>query len=552
MNTLKTLLLEPSVAHDIFALSIVVVCGLWLGSLKLKGVGLGVAGVLFAGLALGHFGLGASEATIHLVRDLGLILFVYGVGVQVGPGFLSNIKSQGLPLNILAALIVLLGGVITLVVCKVGGIPMPVAAGLFSGATTNTPSLAAVQETLREMPNAAANAGLPGLGYAVAYPFGVLGIILTMLGAKALFKVDIVRENEEMERHENKPALDILHIEVQNPNLDGLAIRELPRIKDSGVVVSRIRKGALVSVARGKTIVNTGDILLLVGEPERLQEFGRIIGKPVEGDLRADSADLTTRRLIVTRRQVVGKTVYDMGWASLYGVVVTRVMRAGLELVPRSKLRLQFGDTLLCIGSEDALKRAAESVGNSSRELEHPALLPVFVGIVLGIVVGSIPLAVPGIPAPLKLGLAGGPLLVAIALSSIGRIGPLVWYLPPSANAALREFGIALFLGAVGLKAGVTFVPALTNGDGLYWMAWAALITVLPLLVVSLLGRLFLKLRFASLCGLLAGGMTDPPALAFATNMAGTDAPTLSYAAVYPMVMILRIVTAQILVLFFT
>lgn len=550
MDSLFTLLREPSAAHDVLLLALVAFFGLTLGSLKVKGLGLGIAGVLFAGLVFGHYGLTASHETIDFVRDLGLILFVYAVGVQVGPGFLSSLKQQGLTLNVMAGAIVILGALTTLFVSKAGGVPMAVAAGLFSGATTNTPSLAAAQGALLELPDAEKLAALPGLGYAVSYPFGVLGIILTMLLIRAAFGVNVAREVGD-EAGEDKPALQTLNLEVNNPNLDGIAIRELPRIKDSGIVVSRVKKGDLVEVARADTRVETGDVLLAVGEKHSLEEFQRIVGPVSEVDLREIPADLTTRRLILTRRQVLAKSVHELNWAARFGVVVTRVVRAGLQLAPRSNLRLQFGDTLLCVGGKDGLTQAAAEAGDSHKELEHPALLPVFVGIALGVLLGSFPFAVPGVPAPIKLGMAGGPLLAAIGLSALGRIGPLVWHLPHSANAALREFGIILFLGATGMKAGSAFVPAFANGDGLQWMAWGALITLVPLIVIALVARIVFKLKFASLCGLLAGSTTDPPALAFANSMTASDTPLLAYATVYPLVMILRIVAAQILVLFF-
>lgn len=550
MTWVTDLLREPSVAHDVLVLALVAVLGLAIGNIQWRGVGLGIAGVLFAGLAFGHFGFTASEETIELLRDFGLILFVYAVGMQVGPGFIDSLKQQGLVLNALAALLVISGALVTLLVAKLGAIPIPVAAGLFSGATTNTPSLAAAQGALKELPRGAVSSTLPGLGYAVSYPFGVLGIILTMVVSRAIFRVNLAREFEAIESQE-KPTLQALNLEVQNTNLNGLTIREIPYIKDSGVVISRVKHNSSVEAARGDTRLQTGDVLLAVGEPDSLKDFERVIGPPSDVDLREIPADVTTRRMIVTNRATLGKTVHELKWEARYGVIVTRVIRAGLELAPRSDLRLQFGDEFICVGEENGLDQAGIEAGDSRKKLQHPNLLPVFLGIVLGVLLGSWAIPVPGMPAPLKLGLAGGPLLVALLLSNVRRIGPVVWYLPPPANTALREFGISLFLGAVGLKAGHAFVPAFTNGDGLHWMAWAALITIMPLILVTLMARLFAKMNFATLCGLLAGGMTDPPALAFATGMAKTDAPSISYAAVYPLVMILRIISAQLIILFF-
>jgi len=550
MSWLSDLLSTPSVAHDVLVLSLVAIGGLGFGSLRIKGIGLGIAGVLFAGLLFGHFNVTVSHEILDFARDLGLILFVYALGMQVGPGFIGSLRRQGLPLNALALALVVLGVLTTLAVSKLGNIPMPVAVGLFSGGTTNTPSLAAAQQALKELPNGAAAAAMPGLGYAVAYPFGVLGIILTMLLARLAMRGQLA---EPVERGDDDiKSLETLNVEVQNPNLDGLEIRKLPRFKDSGVVVSRLQHGENIEIARAETSVHVGDILLAVGEAENLREFQTIVGKSSDVDLREVGGQIATRRILVTRRQVLGKSIHQLNWAARYGTVVTRVVRAGIELVPRKRLRLQFGDVLLAVGGEEVLSQAAQEAGDSPKELEHPSMLTLFIGIGLGVALGSCPIFLPGMPAPIKLGLAGGPLLAAIALSSIGRIGPLVWHLPNSAGMALRELGIALFLACVGLKAGDAFVPTLLQGGGFIWMAWAALITLVPLFIVAITARLWLKMSFPALCGLLAGGMTDPPALAFAQNITDSDVPVISYATVYPLVMIARIVSAQILVIFFS
>lgn len=550
MNWFSDLFTSPSVAHDVLVLSLVAIGGLVLGNVRIKGISLGIAGVLFAGLFFGHFGLTISHEILDFAREFGLILFVYAVGVQVGPGFLGSLRKHGLPLNILAFAMVALGVITTLLVARFGHIPIPVAAGLFSGGTTNTPSLAAAQQALKDLPGGAASAALPGLGYAVAYPFGVLGIILTMLTARAAMRGNL---EEVVPADDEAQPLEMLHVEVRNSNLSGVPIRQLPRFKDSGVVVSRVRHSGSddIEIARGDTVIQTGDVLLAVGEEGALKEFQTIVGVPSEVDLHEVGGKIATRRILVTRRQVLGKSIPQLGWAARYGVVVTRVVRAGIELSPRSRMKLQFGDTLRAIGGEEVLAQAAEEAGDSSEALEHPSMLTLFIGIALGVALGSLPIALPGMPAPIKLGLAGGPLLVAIILSSIGRIGPLVWYLPNSANAALRGFGIALFLACVGLKAGASFVPTLINGGGLAWMGWAVLITIVPLAIVAVAARLWLKMGFPSLCGLLAGGMTDPPALTFAQSMTPSDAPAVSYATVYPLVMISRIAAAQILIIFF-
>ena len=550
MTWLSNLLNTPSVAHDVLILSLVAIGGLALGSLRIKGIGLGIAGVLFAGLLLGHFGFIVSPEVLDFARDLGLILFVYALGMQVGPGFIGSLRHHGLPLNALALALVLLGVLTTLAVARLGHIPMPVAVGLFSGGTTNTPSLAAAQQALKELPGAAAAAAMPGMGYAVSYPFGVLGIIFTLLLTRFALRGHLTDKTERSD--EDAKSLESMSIEVQNANLDGLEIRQLPRFKNSGVVVSRVQHEENIKIARDETRIYIGDILLAVGEESKLREFQVIVGKPSELDLREVGGPIATRRILVTRRQVLGKSIQQLNWAARYGAVVTRVVRAGIELAPRKRLRLQFGDVLLAVGGEEVLTQVAQEAGDSPKELEHPSMLTLFIGIGLGVLVGSWPIFLPGMPAPIKLGLAGGPLLVAITLSSLGRIGPLLWHLPNSAGVALREFGIALFLAGVGLKAGDAFVPTLLQGGGFVWMAWAALITLVPLFITAIAARWWLKLSFPALCGLLAGGMTDPPALAFAHNITDSDTPAITYATVYPLVMIARIVSAQILIIFFS
>ncbi len=552
MDWLKDLFTEDSVAHAVLVLGLVAVCGLGLGSVQIKGIGLGIAGVLFAGLAFGHFGLTISHEVLDFAREFGLILFVYAIGVQVGPGFFSSLRRQGLALNALALSIVICGVLVTLAVSRFGGVPMPVAAGLFSGGTTNTPSLAAAQQALQELPGASENVQkMPGLGYAVAYPFGVLGIILTMLMARRAFRVDMAREVEESLPQNETAPLETLNIGVTNENLNGLPIRKLPRLKDSGVVVSRVQHDGEILVARGDTRIESGDVLLAVGTKEELEAFRLIVGEKSSLDLRQALGEVTTRSLIVTQRAILGKSIHQLNWAGRFGVVVTRINRAGVELTPRSNLYLQFGDRLLAVGSAEALTEAAREIGDSAKELEHPSMAAIFLGIAFGVLLGSFPIALPGFPAPVKLGLAGGPLLAAILLSRVGRIGPLVWHMPPAAGAALRETGIILFLACVGLKSGGNFVPTLLQGDGWHWMALATLITITPLVLAAFVARFALKMPFPALCGLLAGSMTDPPALAFAHSVTDSDAPAVTYATVYPLVMIARIVAAQVLVIFF-
>jgi putative transport protein len=543
-------------AGAVLVLSLVAALGLALGAVRLRGVSLGIAGVLFVGLAFGHFGVHVEERTREFVRELGLVFFVYSIGLQVGPGFLASLRRHGLRLNLLAASVVVLGVATALVLRFAGGIEAPVLVGLLSGATTNTPSLAAAQQALKEAladPAARASASkLPGLGYAVAYPFGVLGIILVMVAVRAVFRVSVRKEAEDLERRRaaEVPPLARANLEVTNPNLAGMPLAKVPTLDGSGIVVSRVWQDGTLQVARPETQLRIGDVLLAVGTREELDALRVVVGRESSLDLRSVPSAITSKRLIVTRAEATGKTFATLDFARRFGVQITRVSRAEVEMSAPPDFELQYGDTVIAVGEAGDLQKVAAELGDSPKTLNYPHLVPMFVGIALGIVVGSWPFSLPGVPSPVRLGLAGGPLLVAIALSRIGRIGPLVWYMPISANYALRETGIVLFLAAVGLGAGDVFVETLVGGEGLYWMACGAALTVVPLLLVAVAARVALRLDYLTLCGLLAGSMTDPPALSFATAVSGSEAPSVAYATVYPLTMILRVLSAQLLVMY--
>lgn len=566
---------KESVAHTVILLGIVAATGLMLGSIKIKGISLGIAGVLFSGLIVGHFYAGwpnpehashfqggLNREVLHVLREFGLILFVYTIGVQVGPGFFASLRKQGLPLNIMAASIVILGALITVGIRYVGKVETPAAVGLFSGATTNTPSLGASQEALRNKlgikagerptPEQSAIINTPGLGYAVAYPFGIMGIILTMLIIRWVGRVDPGKEAEAFAAMgaRKEKALSTMNIEVRNANLEGKRIIDIPALPETGVVISRVSRNGDVSVARRDTVLKQGDVVLAVGRKEDLERIRTVIGVESSVDLRNMPGRIITRRIVVTKSAVLGKTVADLDLSSRFGVMITRLARADVE-VPPARTRLQFGDTCVAVGEPEAVKECANFLGDEVKKLGHPAIIPIFVGIVLGVIVGSWPINL-GLPAPVKLGLAGGPLVVAIILSRLGHIGPLVWHLPASANLAIREIGIVLFLACVGLASGDRFIPTLMEGDGFYWMALAALITFVPLMIVGCIGRFVYKVNFLTLCGVLAGSMTDPPALAFANTVSQSDAPSVSYATVYPLTMLLRVLSAQTLVLLMT
>ena len=546
---------QDSVPHAMLIISLVISTGLVLGRLAYAGVQLGIAGVLFSGLIFGHFDLSINPEVMHFLREFGLILFVYAIGLQVGPSFVSSFFKYGLKLNSMAAGIVLLGALIAVGISKMGNIPMPVAVGLFSGATTNTPSLAAAQQVLGSLPNMSSETlKMPGLGYAVAYPFGIIGIILSMLLAKRVFRVNVEQEAKDFALHQQQQAQipvweDLI---VENPNLNGLTIKQIPFFEGMGVVITRIlHKGETdVDIATLDTRLMVGDTIRLVGEREQLQSLKILIGHDADINLQEMAKNLLSKRLKVTNKDIINQTIGDL--CVRYGVTISRVLRPDVEFTPTSSLHVHFGDELHVVGSQDALNNIEKALGNSLEELSHPQIMPIFIGITLGVLLGSWPFYLPGIPSALKLGMAGGPLLVAIMLSRVGNWGMMSWHLPKSSNIILKDIGIVLFLACVGLHSGDEFLETLLHGDGLYWMACATLITLLPLLIMTLIGRLHYKLNYLSLCGLLAGSMTDPPALAFANNLNPSAAVSIAYATVYPLVMILRIIAAQLIIVLVT
>lgn len=553
MNWFTQLFTEYSVAQTMLMLSIVIASGLALGHVRVFGISLGIAGVLFTGLALGHFRPPMSDEVLDFAREFGLILFVYTIGIQVGPGFLASFRRQGIGLNATAAAIVLLGVATTLVAHCVAHIALPVVVGLMSGAVTNTPSLAAAQQALKDQPGYAAEAAqLPGLGYAMAYPFGIVGIIVTMSAVRWLFRIDLQKEAEEYNKVQGGTALrpENLNLELKNPGLAGQTIQQLYALVPSGIVISRLLRDDRVQIPRPDTALRLGDVLHVVGSKVNLEKLRMTVGDVSPVDLRAIPSKLTSKRILVTQKDVLGRTLAELGLQTRYEATITRIYRAGIEFVAHPGVRLQFGDTVTAVGEESALKKVAVDLGDSPKQLNYPNILPIFIGIILGVIVGSVPLTIPGVPVPVKLGLAGGPLLVAILLSRLGNVGPVTWFLPQNANLIVREIGIVLFLACVGLRSGGRFLQTLTQGNGAYWMAWGAAITIIPLLVTAIAARLFFKTNYLVLCGLLAGSMTDPPALSFANSLTSSEAPAITYATVYPLVTFLRVVFAQILVIF--
>lgn len=554
MNWLNNLGATQPVAHALLVLCLVAVTGLALGGIRWRGVKLGTAGVLFSGIVFGHFGQQIEHGILDFVREFGLVLFVFTIGLQLGPGFFASFRRNGLHLNGLAAAVVLGGASIALLGAWLHGYDVIAALGLFSGATTNTPSLGAAQQTIATLGTVPpAKTALPALAYAVSYPIGIIGIIGSLLVVRVLFRIDPAREAElfRAEQQRGIEPLGRLNLVVENKNLDGVAVGEIPSRRETGVVVSRIRREGQKTVitATDDAVVHVGDILLVVGTWRGLEQFARVVGSASEVDLLKAPGAISHRKVVVTRKDVLGKTLAELGLDHLYDVAITRVSRADIEMTAVPDLRLQFGDVLNVVGDDDGLRNASAALGNSVKALNETQFVPIFVGIALGILAGMIPISFPGLPVPVKLGLAGGPLVLAILLGRLGHIGPLVWHMPSSANLAFRELGITLFLACVGLKAGTQFFHTVFTPEGLRWMIGAAVIATVPLLLVACLGRALLKLNYMTLSGLMAGSMTDPPALAFANAISKSDAPSVAYATVYPLTMVLRILAAQILVL---
>jgi putative transport protein len=550
MSWLLDLHQTQPIAHSIGVLALVCVLGLALGSIKISGIGLGTSGVLFAGILVGHFGQPVDHDTLTFVKEFGLILFVFTIGLQLGPGFFAALRHQGVKMNMLAASIVVFGAILAPLIGWLVGFDMAAVLGIFSGASTNTPSLGAGSQALGAVPGIAPERlALPALAYAVTYPAAIIGIIGSLLLLKQIFRIDPAREAEEFAERNRAVAEPLVRstYRVTNLNLDHLRIDTIPGRVESGVTISRIKRGEETFAATDATVVQPDDLVCIVGTREGVERFGRGIGEPVDDDIAAADSQLTLRRVVVTERSALGRTVGELNLDDRFGVAVTRVTRAAVEMSAVPDLRLKFGDQLQIVGTAGDLERASEAVGNSLKELNATHFIPFFIGIALGILVGTLPIRLPGMPQPLTLGLAGGPLIVALILGRVGRIRRQVWHMPVNTNLAFREFGISLFFASVGLSAGAEFFAVVFSSTGLQWLFTGVCVTVVPLLVIGAFSRVALKMNYTDLSGLLAGSMTDPPALAFASNISRSDGPAVSYATVFPLTTLLRILAAQIL-----
>lgn len=556
-------LLRPfntSLASTIVLYSVVIFVGVWLGKVKIFGVSLGVTFVLFVGLLLGHFGYMANPDVLHFLREFGLILFIFSIGMQVGPGFFSSFKEGGIRMNALALLGIGLNVAIMLAIYFIqggaeGSTSISQMVGIMSGAVTNTPGLGAAQQTyLQVVPDGASVSQEMSMGYAAAYPLGVIGIILTMILIKAIFKIDNNKETAELEAESNSAELapHMITCDVTNDLIDGLNMLKLHALISVEYVVSRIeRPDGHISIPTSKTEIHKGDKCLIVCASKDEEIFTRFIGPIIDKKWEMDRGPVVSRRILVTKTEYNGAKLGSLHLHDAYQLNVTRVNRAGVDLVASAGLRLQMGDRLTVVGKIDDIENLANKLGNSMKRLHEPNLITMFIGIFLGIIVGSIPLKFPGMSVPMKLGLAGGPLVVAILLSAYGHKIHLVTYTNSSANLLLRELGICLFLASVGLAAGKDFAATVFTPNGATWVLYGFIITMVPQLAMAIVARVKYKMNYFSICGMLSGSYTDPPALAYGNKIAGNDAPAVSYSTVYPLTMFMRVIAAQIIILIF-
>ena len=557
MNWINDLLWGEGIGHSILLLSFVIAAGIQLGKIKVFGVSLGITLVLFVGIVLGHFGFTINHNVIHFFKEFGLILFVYSVGMQVGPGFFSSFKQGGVTLNMLACGIVFLGVTTAIILHYVTGVPMPTMVGILSGAVTNTPGLGAAQQAYSDMHGVADNT--IALGYAVAYPLGVIGIILSIILIKYIFRVSFDKENEQLNSedashtNEAKP----ISLVVKNPAIFNKTVAGLSNLLEHrDFVISRIWRDSnkQIEIASANTVLQENDKVFVITTEADAETIKTFIGEEIDMErkqwIRMES-QFINRRILITKPELNGKRLGQLKLRKLYGINITRINRAGVDLVAKPGLTLQVGDRVNVVGTETAISNVEKVLGNSMKRLNEPNLITIFVGIALGIILGSIPITFPGIPQPVKLGLAGGPLIVAILVSRFGYHYKLITYTTQSANLMLREIGITLFLACVGISAGDGFVDTIVNNGGFAWIGYGFIITIVPLMIVGCIGRYFCKVNYFTLMGLIAGSTTDPPALAYSNATAGNDAPSVGYATVYPLTMFLRVLTAQLLILFF-
>ena len=552
MDWLQNLLFdENSIAHIVLLYSFVIAVGVLLGKIKFFGVSLGVTFVLFTGIVCGHFGLTGNTQILTFLQDFGLILFVFCIGLQVGPSFFSSFKKGGIAMNLVAMGIVALNIAVAVALYYGlnGRIELPMMVGILCGAVTNTPGLGAANEALSQLNY---NGPQIAMGYACAYPLGVLGIIGSIIAIRYICQINLKKEEEDIAKEEAaNPHLTprMMHLEVHKEALAGKTLLQVRDFMGRDFVCSRILQNGHVSIPNRDTVFHLGDQLFVVCAEDDAEAIIAFIGPKIEVDWEKQDTPMVSRRILITQPKMNGKQLGEFHFSSMYGVNVTRVNRSGMDIFASRNLTLQVGDRVMVVGPQDAVERVANLMGNSLKRLDHPNIVTIFVGIFLGIFFGSLPIAFPGIPTPVKLGLAGGPLIVSILIGRFGYKLKLVTYTTMSANLMLREIGIALFLASVGIKAGANFVNTVVDGDGLLYVGCGFLITVIPLLIMGAVARWHYKMNYFMLMGLIAGSNTDPPALAYSNQTAGNNAPAVGYSTVYPVSMFLRILTAQLLIL---
>ncbi len=557
MDWITNLFFNEGVAQSILLISMTIAFGLMLGKIKIFGISLGVTFILFVGIFLSAIGMQASKETLHFFQEMGLILFVFSIGLQVGPSFFANFRKGGAKLNLLATCIVLLGAVTTLIIHYATGTPISTMVGVMSGAITNTPGLGAAQQAYVDVKGVSDPS--ISLGYAVAYPLGVVGIILSLIVLRMIFRVNLDKEQQKLDdaSAHNEKELTPLSLVVNNPSVFGKSVSAISQLlKGSHFVVSRIYKHKQEEVFEvgPDTILEENDKVFVIAPNADVEAVVSMIGYQVKMDRKQwipTAAKFTAKRIVITKEEVNGRTLEQLNLRALYGVTITRVERSGFEFLASPSFRLQYGDVLTIVGSDSGLTNVRQVLGDREKHLNDPNLISIFLGIVLGVILGSVPIFIPGIPQPLKLGLAGGPLIVAILLSSFGYKYRLITYTTASANLMLREVGISSFLACVGLAAGGNFVDTIVNKGGYIWILYGFLITVIPLLLVGAYARGKMKMNFLTLMGLIAGSTTDPPALAYASSHGDGSAAQLGYATVYPLTMFLRVIVAQVMILFF-
>jgi putative transport protein len=537
-----------SVASGLAILALAVTFGLVLGAIRVRRIKLGISGVLFSALLFGQIGLTIDPKVLGFLRDFALILYMYAIGLQVGPSFVTSLKTEGMRLNLLAVAVLVLGAIMTWLVAN--SMQHGTVSGLFSGAFTSTAALAAAQEALRGAPGAGESAATcAGLAYSITYPFGIVGPMIVISLLRRVFRVNIKEEKDALTAAEDKrrPLLEFADIEVTRPECAGKPLKVHPMLQGNEIIFSRLLRGNVMTIPTADTEILIGDIYRAVGPRERVEQLVLAMGKRSTVDVAAATGDVQRMNLFVTRTQVLHKALHELDLTRRSGAAIVRVNRAGIDIVANGSLRLAFADRVTVVGPALGLKMVEKELGNCPDILNRSQLIPIFLGIVIGVIVGSIPIAFPGLHTPLRIGLAGGPLIAAIALSQFGSIGSIVWYMPVAANQLFRDFGLAVFLACVGLQAGDHFIQRAAQGSGLSLLLWGAAITIIPVLIVGFFARLLFRMNFITLAGWVAGAMTSTPALIFADDMTKSEAPAVAYASVAPLGSLVPIICAQIL-----